>query len=49
VWGCGDIVAERWYLEGCRTLDDVRKRSDLTMQQQVKDVHQALSGAHHKM
>jgi Fingers domain of DNA polymerase lambda len=42
VWGCGDIVAERWYVEGCRTLDDVRKRSDLTMQQQVKDVHQAL-------
>lgn len=35
VWGCGDIVAAKWYHEGCRTLDDVRKRTDLTMQQQV--------------
>ena len=48
VWGCGDIVAERWYLEGCRTLDDVRKCSDLTMQQQVGHVHQALSAAQHQ-
>lgn len=35
VWGCGDIVAEKWYREGHRNLDDVRKRTDLTMQQQV--------------
>lgn len=33
VWGTGDATAERWYRDGCRSLVDVRGRSDLTMQQ----------------
>ena len=33
VWGAGHKTAERWWAEGCRSLDDVRLRKDLTEQQ----------------
>ena len=33
VWGAGQKTAERWWAEGCRSLDDVRLRTDLTEQQ----------------
>lgn len=33
VWGTGEATAERWYREGCRTLNDIRQRTDLTSQQ----------------
>ncbi|BDA51429.1 probable DNA polymerase lambda at N-terminal half [Coccomyxa sp. Obi] len=35
VWGTGDATAERWYRDGCRSLEDVRGRSDLSMQQRT--------------
>ncbi|KAK9820567.1 hypothetical protein WJX72_011724 [[Myrmecia] bisecta] len=35
VWGAAEATAERWYNDGARTLDDVRKRTDLTEQQTV--------------
>jgi hypothetical protein len=35
VWGAGEEVASRWYAAGCRTLEDVRRRGDLTGMQQV--------------
>ncbi len=31
----GDVTARKWFHDGCRTLDDVRKRKDLTEQQLV--------------
>ncbi len=33
VWGTGEATAERWYRDGCRSLEDVQGRSDLSMQQ----------------
>lgn len=33
VWGAADATCERWYAAGCRTLDDLRARTDLTEQQ----------------
>ena len=30
IYGVGAHVANQWYKEGMRTLDDIRKRSDLT-------------------
>eukprot|EP00884_Botryococcus_braunii_P020197 jgi/Botrbrau1/6861/Bobra.152_2s0020.1 len=35
VWGAGDVTANKWYREGCRSLEDVRLRSDLSEQQLV--------------
>lgn len=35
VWGAGEVTARKWYREGCRTLDDIRARSDLSEQQLV--------------
>lgn len=35
VWGAGDVTARKWYREGCRTLEDIRARSDLSQQQLV--------------
>ncbi|BDA51434.1 probable DNA polymerase lambda at C-terminar half [Coccomyxa sp. Obi] len=35
VWGTGDATAERWYRDGCRSLEDVRGRSDLSTQQRT--------------
>lgn len=35
VWGAAEATCLRWYAAGCRTLDDVRARSDLTEQQVV--------------
>eukprot|EP00877_Chromochloris_zofingiensis_P009472 jgi/Chrzof1/4779/Cz14g26050.t1 len=34
VWGAGESTAQKWYAAGCRTLDDIRRRSDLTVLQQ---------------
>ena len=33
VWGAAEATCMRWYAAGCRTLDDVRARNDLTEQQ----------------
>jgi len=33
VWGAAHATAIKWYRDGCRTLDDVRARTDLTQQQ----------------
>ncbi len=33
VWGTGEATAEKWYTDGCRTLEDVGARTDLTKQQ----------------
>lgn len=33
VWGAAEATCDRWYAEGCRTLDDLRARPDLTEQQ----------------
>lgn len=33
VWGAASTTAQKWYDEGCRTLEDVRNRTDLTTQQ----------------
>ena len=33
VWGTGEKGAEAWWSQGCRTLDDLRARSDLSAQQ----------------
>ena len=33
VWGTGEKGAEAWWSQGCRTLDDLRGRTDLTTQQ----------------
>ncbi len=38
IWGTGETTAERWWLEGCRSLDDIAQREDLTKQQ----VHNSL-------
>ncbi|GAB4814366.1 hypothetical protein N2152v2_001412 [Parachlorella kessleri] len=35
VWGAGPATAQRWYAAGCRSLDDLRARKDLTEQQKV--------------
>ncbi|KNC98114.1 uncharacterized protein SPPG_06523 [Spizellomyces punctatus DAOM BR117] len=35
VHGCGIQVARRWYAQGCRTLDDVRKKVQLTHDQKL--------------
>jgi len=35
VWGIGQSTAERWYQQGCRTLDDLRQLPSLTEVQQV--------------
>lgn len=35
IWGVGPATAEKWVQQGCRTLDDVRSRSDLTTQQEI--------------
>ncbi|KAK9865403.1 hypothetical protein WJX84_007229 [Apatococcus fuscideae] len=35
VWGVAETSSERFYREGCRTLDDLRQRSDLTDTQVV--------------
>lgn len=35
VWGAAEATCQRWYNAGCRTLDDIRARSDLTEQQVV--------------
>jgi hypothetical protein len=36
VWGAGEASCSKWYAAGCRTLDDVRARDDLTQQQKVR-------------
>ena len=36
VWGTGSTTAERWVRDGCRLLDDIRKRTDLTEQQVIE-------------
>ena len=33
VWGAAEATCQRWYTAGCRTLDDLRQRPDLTEQQ----------------
>ncbi|KAA6420117.1 MAG: DNA polymerase lambda [Trebouxia sp. A1-2] len=33
VWGAAEATCLRWYASGCRTLDDIRARADLTEQQ----------------
>ena len=33
VWGAAHKTAIKWYDDGCRSLDDVRERKDLTTQQ----------------
>ena len=33
VWGAAEATCLRWYAAGCRTLDDVRARNDLSEQQ----------------
>ncbi|TPX58650.1 DNA-directed DNA polymerase [Spizellomyces sp. 'palustris'] len=35
VHGCGIQVARRWYAQGCRTLDDVREKVQLTHDQKL--------------
>ena len=35
VWGAAEATCLRWYASGCRTLDDIRARADLTEQQVV--------------
>eukprot|EP00891_Asterochloris_glomerata_P001994 jgi/Astpho2/1994/Aster-00502 len=35
IFGAGEVVSQKWYNDGCRTLVDVRRRSDLTEQQLV--------------
>lgn len=37
VWGAAEATCERWYAAGCRTLDDLRARTDLS-EQQVESV-----------
>lgn len=33
VWGAAEATCQRWYTAGCRTIDDLRARNDLTEQQ----------------
>ena len=33
VWGTGEKGAEMWWSQGCRTLEDLRGRDDLSAQQ----------------
>ena len=33
VWGTGEKGAETWWSQGCRTLEDLRSRTDLSVQQ----------------
>lgn len=33
VWGTGHSTASKWHASGCRTLEDVSRRTDLTEQQ----------------
>ena len=33
VWGAAEATCLRWYASGCRTLEDIRARDDLTEQQ----------------
>uniref|UniRef100_A0A2R5LF19 DNA polymerase lambda n=1 Tax=Ornithodoros turicata TaxID=34597 RepID=A0A2R5LF19_9ACAR len=35
IWGVGPATAERWVQQGCRSLDDIKSRSDLTKQQEI--------------
>ncbi|KAL3133282.1 hypothetical protein ABBQ38_007162 [Trebouxia sp. C0009 RCD-2024] len=35
VWGAAEATCQRWYNAGCRTLDDIRARTDLTEQQVI--------------
>lgn len=35
VWGAAEATCRRWYNAGCRTLDDIRARNDLTEQQVI--------------
>lgn len=35
VWGARTLTADRWCADGARSLEDVAKRSDLTLQQRV--------------
>ncbi len=35
VWGASTSTAEKWHAQGCRTLEDVQARDDLTNQQRV--------------
>lgn len=35
VWGVGEKTAGRWYAEGCRTLEDVARRGDLSIVQRT--------------
>ncbi|ODV92516.1 hypothetical protein CANCADRAFT_1110 [Tortispora caseinolytica NRRL Y-17796] len=35
IHGVGPSIAMKWYNEGCRTLDDIKQRSDLSAAQQV--------------
>ena len=39
VWGTGEKGAEAWWSQGCRTLDDLRARSDLSAQQVLHASH----------
>lgn len=36
VWGAGPGTVQRWVTEGCRTLDDLRRRTDLNEMQRVR-------------
>ncbi|GLC35860.1 hypothetical protein PLESTF_001233200 [Pleodorina starrii] len=35
VWGCGESTARSWWTAGARSLDNVRQRADLTVQQRL--------------
>ncbi|GFR48592.1 hypothetical protein Agub_g10496, partial [Astrephomene gubernaculifera] len=35
VWGCAETTARRWWAAGCRSLEDVRGRPDLSAQQRL--------------
>jgi DNA polymerase IV len=41
IYGVGPKIALKWYRQGLRTLDDVRKRTDLTENQRVSLDHYA--------
>ena len=43
VWGTGEKGAEAWWSQGCRTLDDLRARSDLSTQQVCMHLTPALA------
>ncbi|KAJ3277016.1 hypothetical protein HDV01_000068 [Terramyces sp. JEL0728] len=39
IYGVGSKLAQKWYSEGMRTLDDIKKRTDLTKAQQLGIKH----------